>query len=184
MQSIGDVEGWGCNRAALCQREEQQEANAVAAVVRTDSAVLLALASLHRGSWRRLFCRRLCGGGGCDGGGRDGLSAALQQREEQQEANAVAAAVRSDSDVLLALVSLHRRSWRRLFCRRLCGRRGDCDVGGWAVGVVAAAGGAAGSNTVAAGVPGSAYRAQARKKTCPRRQEQRQWQQQLASKTT
>ena len=113
-----------------------------------------------------------------------GLSAALCQREEQQEANAVAAVVRADLDVLLALASLHRRSWRRLFCRRLCGRRGDCDVGGWAVGVVAAAGGAAGSNTVAAGVPGSAYRAQARKKTCPRRQEQRQWQQQLASKTT
>ena len=171
--------------AALCQREEQREANAVAAVVRADLDVLLALASLHRRSWRRLFCRRLCGRrGDCDGGGRDGLSAALQQREKQREANAVAVAVRTDSAVLLALASLHRRSWRRLFCRRLCGRRGDCDVGGWAVGVVAAAGGAAGSNTVAAGVPGSAYRAQARKKTCPRRQEQRQWQQQLASKTT
>ena len=91
--------------------------------VHTDSPVLLALASFHRRSWRRLFCRRLCGGGDCDGGGRDGLSAALQQREEQREANAVAAAVRTDSAVLLALDSLHRRSWRRLCCRRLCGRR-------------------------------------------------------------
>jgi len=48
-----------------------------------------------------------------------GLSAALCQREEQREANAVAAVVRADLDVLLALASLHRRSWRRLFCRRL-----------------------------------------------------------------
>jgi hypothetical protein len=32
-------------------------------VVRIDSAVLVALASLHRCSWRRLFCNRLsvCG---------------------------------------------------------------------------------------------------------------------------
>jgi len=45
----------------------------------------------------------------------------MQQREEQREANAVVAAVRTDLDVLLALASLHRHSWRRLFCRRLCG---------------------------------------------------------------
>jgi hypothetical protein len=145
------------------------------------AVVLLALAFLHRRSWRRLFCRRrLCGWSDCDG-----LSAALKQREEQREANVVAAVVRTDSAALLALASLHRRSWRRLFCRRLCGGGGVCDVGGAVGGVgVAAAGGAAGSNTVAAGVSGSAYRAQARNETCPRRQEQRQWQQQRASKTT
>ena len=94
--------------------------------MRTDSDVLLALASFHRRSWRRLFCRRLCGGGDCDGGGRDGLSAALQHAAAgraagSQRGNAVVAAVRTDLDVLLALASLHRHSWRRLFCRRLCG---------------------------------------------------------------
>jgi hypothetical protein len=48
--------------------------------------VLLALASLHRRSWRWIFCRWLRGQrGDCDVGG-DGLSAALQQQEEWQEA--------------------------------------------------------------------------------------------------
>jgi hypothetical protein len=54
------------------------------------------------------------------GGGVMGLSAVLCQLEE---ANAVAAVVCVDSPVLLALASFHRRSWRRLFCRRLYGRR-------------------------------------------------------------
>jgi hypothetical protein len=37
---------------ALRQREERRQADAVATVMRIDSAVLAALASLHRCSWR------------------------------------------------------------------------------------------------------------------------------------
>ena len=110
--------------AALQQREEQREANAVAAVVCTpirpccwhwppfigaagggssavdcvEGAIVMVVVEMG--------CRRRC---------------SMQQREEQREANAVVAAVRTDLDVLLALASLHRHSWRRLFCRRLCG---------------------------------------------------------------
>ena len=111
--------------AALQQREEQPEANAVAAVVCTPIRPCCwhwpPFIGAAGGGSSAVGC--VGGGDDCDGGGRDGLSAALQQREEQREANAVAAAVRTDSAVLLALAYLHRRSWRRLCCRRLCGRR-------------------------------------------------------------